>query len=119
MPSGSEGKDRILTHTLCVSVCVSIQLLLEHQEVLCHDSSDPLRLLLKELGPAPSLQDLIGTSAGVPPPITVQGGSALWGQWVAAVVVHSLTTGGQQRATDLQNLISWIPSIITGGANKR
>lgn len=43
------------------------KLLLEHQEVLCPDSSDPLRLLLKELGPAPSLQDLIGESWSADP----------------------------------------------------
>lgn len=36
------------------------QLLLEHQEVLCSDRSDPLRLILDDLGPVPSLQELIG-----------------------------------------------------------
>ncbi|XP_059195853.1 ras GTPase-activating-like protein IQGAP3 [Centropristis striata] len=39
------------------------QLLLEHQEVLASDPSDPLRLLLKDLGPVPALQDLMGESA--------------------------------------------------------
>ncbi|XP_029282884.1 ras GTPase-activating-like protein IQGAP3 [Cottoperca gobio] len=39
------------------------QLLLEQQEVLCPDSSDPLRLLLKELGSVPTLQELIGESS--------------------------------------------------------
>uniref|UniRef100_A0A3Q3MEQ9 IQ motif containing GTPase activating protein 3 n=1 Tax=Mastacembelus armatus TaxID=205130 RepID=A0A3Q3MEQ9_9TELE len=42
------------------------QLLLEHQEVLCPNPSDPLRLLLKDLGPVPTLQELIGTTPGVP-----------------------------------------------------
>uniref|UniRef100_A0A3B4YJT2 IQ motif containing GTPase activating protein 3 n=1 Tax=Seriola lalandi dorsalis TaxID=1841481 RepID=A0A3B4YJT2_SERLL len=39
------------------------KLLLEHQEVLCPDSSDPLRLLLKDLGSVPTLQELIGESS--------------------------------------------------------
>ncbi|XP_028281626.1 ras GTPase-activating-like protein IQGAP3 isoform X2 [Parambassis ranga] len=34
------------------------KLLLEHQEVLCPDQSDPLRLILKDLGQVPSLQEL-------------------------------------------------------------
>uniref|UniRef100_A0A4W6DI51 IQ motif containing GTPase activating protein 3 n=1 Tax=Lates calcarifer TaxID=8187 RepID=A0A4W6DI51_LATCA len=38
------------------------KLLLEHQEVLCPDSADPLRLLLKDLGSVPTLQELIGTT---------------------------------------------------------
>lgn len=41
---------------------VSLQLLLEHQEVLCPDPSDPLGLILKDLGPVPGLQELIGTA---------------------------------------------------------
>ncbi|KAM4736638.1 ras GTPase-activating-like protein IQGAP3 isoform 2-T2 [Anableps anableps] len=36
------------------------KLLLEHQEVLCSDPSDPLRLILTDLGPVPSLQELMG-----------------------------------------------------------
>ncbi|CAN9514406.1 unnamed protein product [Ophioblennius macclurei] len=43
------------------------RLLLEHQEVLSPDSSDPLRVLLKDLGPVPTLQDLIGDSASADP----------------------------------------------------
>ncbi|XP_039973636.1 ras GTPase-activating-like protein IQGAP3 isoform X2 [Xiphias gladius] len=39
------------------------KLLLEHQEVLCADSTDPLRLLLKDLGSVPTLQELIGESS--------------------------------------------------------
>ncbi|XP_040899613.1 ras GTPase-activating-like protein IQGAP3 [Toxotes jaculatrix] len=39
------------------------KLLLEHQEVLCPDSADPLRLLLKDLGSVPTLQELIGESS--------------------------------------------------------
>uniref|UniRef100_A0A3B4UMR6 IQ motif containing GTPase activating protein 3 n=1 Tax=Seriola dumerili TaxID=41447 RepID=A0A3B4UMR6_SERDU len=35
------------------------KLLLEHQEVLCPDSANPLRLLLKDLGSVPTLQELI------------------------------------------------------------
>uniref|UniRef100_A0A8D3C4J2 Ras GTPase-activating-like protein IQGAP3 n=1 Tax=Scophthalmus maximus TaxID=52904 RepID=A0A8D3C4J2_SCOMX len=38
------------------------KLLLEHQEVLCPDSSDPLKLLLQDLGAVPPLQELIGTT---------------------------------------------------------
>uniref|UniRef100_A0A3B3YMM9 Ras-GAP domain-containing protein n=1 Tax=Poecilia mexicana TaxID=48701 RepID=A0A3B3YMM9_9TELE len=37
------------------------KLLLEHQEVLCPDPLDPLRLILNDLGPVPSLQELNGT----------------------------------------------------------
>ncbi|XP_062255782.1 ras GTPase-activating-like protein IQGAP3 [Platichthys flesus] len=42
------------------------KLLLEHQDVLCPDSSDPLRLLLQDLGPVPPLQQLIGESSLAP-----------------------------------------------------
>ncbi|XP_076746531.1 ras GTPase-activating-like protein IQGAP3 isoform X1 [Maylandia zebra] len=42
------------------------KLLLEHQEVLCPDPSDPLGLILKDLGPVPGLQELIGESAADP-----------------------------------------------------
>ncbi|KAM9853558.1 ras GTPase-activating-like protein IQGAP3 [Aulostomus maculatus] len=38
------------------------KLLLEHQKVLCLESSDPLRLLLKDIGPVPTLQELMGTT---------------------------------------------------------
>uniref|UniRef100_A0A8C3ATS8 IQ motif containing GTPase activating protein 3 n=1 Tax=Cyclopterus lumpus TaxID=8103 RepID=A0A8C3ATS8_CYCLU len=43
------------------------QLLLEQQEVLCPDPSDPLRLLLKDLGSVPTLQELIGESSSADP----------------------------------------------------
>ncbi|XP_076594179.1 ras GTPase-activating-like protein IQGAP3 [Chaetodon auriga] len=43
------------------------KLLLEQQEVLCPDPSDPLRLLLKDLGPVPTLQELIGESSSADP----------------------------------------------------
>ncbi|XP_075994982.1 ras GTPase-activating-like protein IQGAP3 isoform X2 [Genypterus blacodes] len=36
------------------------QLLLEHQDALCPDSSDPLRILLNDLGSVPTLQELMG-----------------------------------------------------------
>uniref|UniRef100_UPI003AB01964 ras GTPase-activating-like protein IQGAP3 n=1 Tax=Centroberyx gerrardi TaxID=166262 RepID=UPI003AB01964 len=42
------------------------QLLLEHQEVLCPDPSDPLRVLLQEVGPVQSLQELLGDPAADP-----------------------------------------------------
>ncbi|XP_008296555.1 ras GTPase-activating-like protein IQGAP3 [Stegastes partitus] len=44
------------------------KLLLEHQGVLCPDPSDPLRLILKDLGPVPTLQDLSGESTTVADP---------------------------------------------------
>ncbi|KAM7421703.1 hypothetical protein PAMA_015717 [Pampus argenteus] len=43
------------------------KLLLEHQDVLCPDPSDPLSLLLKDLGSVPTLQDLIGESSAADP----------------------------------------------------
>ncbi|KAM8736062.1 ras GTPase-activating-like protein IQGAP3 [Acanthopagrus schlegelii] len=43
------------------------KLLLEQQEVLCPDPSDPLRLLLKDLGSVPTLQELIGESSSADP----------------------------------------------------
>ncbi|KAM4568064.1 ras GTPase-activating-like protein IQGAP3 [Fundulus diaphanus] len=43
------------------------KLLLEHQEVLCPDPADPLRMILNDLGPVPSLQELMGTAAGETP----------------------------------------------------
>ncbi|KAG7474578.1 ras GTPase-activating IQGAP3 [Solea senegalensis] len=39
------------------------KLLLEHQDVLCPSSSDPLRLLLQDLRSVPSLQEVIGESS--------------------------------------------------------
>ncbi|XP_030637038.1 ras GTPase-activating-like protein IQGAP3 isoform X2 [Chanos chanos] len=36
------------------------KLLLEHQDSLCSDQSDPLFVLLKDLGEAPSIQELVG-----------------------------------------------------------
>uniref|UniRef100_A0A3P8WZ56 IQ motif containing GTPase activating protein 3 n=1 Tax=Cynoglossus semilaevis TaxID=244447 RepID=A0A3P8WZ56_CYNSE len=42
------------------------KLLLEHQETLCPDSSDPLRLLLQDLGSVPTLQDLTGETCSSP-----------------------------------------------------
>ncbi|XP_017295443.1 ras GTPase-activating-like protein IQGAP3 [Kryptolebias marmoratus] len=42
------------------------KLLLEHQDVMCPDPSDPLRLILQDLGPVPSLQDLLGESSADP-----------------------------------------------------
>uniref|UniRef100_A0A3Q4B9D8 Uncharacterized protein n=1 Tax=Mola mola TaxID=94237 RepID=A0A3Q4B9D8_MOLML len=44
------------------------KLLLEHQEVLCPDPLDPLRLLLKDLGPVPAQQELIAESSADPGP---------------------------------------------------
>uniref|UniRef100_A0A8C2I3L9 IQ motif containing GTPase activating protein 3 n=1 Tax=Cyprinus carpio TaxID=7962 RepID=A0A8C2I3L9_CYPCA len=38
------------------------RLLLEHQDCLCPDPSDPLQQLLQDLGSVPSVQDLIGSS---------------------------------------------------------
>lgn len=43
-------------------MCFCVQLLLEQQEVLCPDPSDPLKQLLKDLGSVPKLQELIGTT---------------------------------------------------------
>ncbi|KAM7382787.1 hypothetical protein PAMP_002497 [Pampus punctatissimus] len=43
------------------------KLLLEHQDVLCPDPSDPLKLLLKDLGSVPTLQELIGESSAADP----------------------------------------------------
>ncbi|XP_047454729.1 ras GTPase-activating-like protein IQGAP3 [Mugil cephalus] len=43
------------------------QLLLDHHEALCPDPSDPLRVLLKDLGPVPSLQELMGESSSADP----------------------------------------------------
>ncbi|XP_023819826.1 ras GTPase-activating-like protein IQGAP3 isoform X3 [Oryzias latipes] len=39
------------------------QLLLDHQDALCPDPSDPLKLILKDLGAVPSLEDLAGSAA--------------------------------------------------------
>ncbi|XP_028984021.1 ras GTPase-activating-like protein IQGAP3 isoform X1 [Betta splendens] len=44
------------------------KLLLEHQETLCPDPSDPLRLLLSDLGSLPTLQELVGESSSAPDP---------------------------------------------------
>ncbi|XP_062279215.1 ras GTPase-activating-like protein IQGAP3 [Scomber scombrus] len=43
------------------------KLLLEHQDVLCPDPSDPLRQLLKDLGSVPTLQELIGEASAADP----------------------------------------------------
>uniref|UniRef100_A0AAQ5XAE7 IQ motif containing GTPase activating protein 3 n=1 Tax=Amphiprion ocellaris TaxID=80972 RepID=A0AAQ5XAE7_AMPOC len=44
------------------------KLLLEHQEVLCPDLSDPLRLILKDLGPVPTLLEISGESSSAADP---------------------------------------------------
>nr|XP_057909728.1 ras GTPase-activating-like protein IQGAP3 isoform X2 [Doryrhamphus excisus] len=38
------------------------KLLLEHQEVLCSNQSDPLRVLLNDIGPVPTLQELMSST---------------------------------------------------------
>ncbi|CAK6979525.1 ras GTPase-activating-like protein IQGAP3 [Scomber scombrus] len=43
------------------------KLLLEHQDVLCPDPSDPLRQLMKDLGSVPTLQELIGEASAADP----------------------------------------------------
>ncbi|XP_053183717.1 ras GTPase-activating-like protein IQGAP3 [Scomber japonicus] len=43
------------------------KLLLEHQDVLCPDPSDPLSQLLKDLGSVPTLQELIGEASAADP----------------------------------------------------
>ncbi|XP_037532593.1 LOW QUALITY PROTEIN: ras GTPase-activating-like protein IQGAP3 [Nematolebias whitei] len=42
------------------------QLLFEHQDVVCPDPSDLLRLILEDLGPVSTLQELIGESSADP-----------------------------------------------------
>uniref|UniRef100_A0A7N6A140 IQ motif containing GTPase activating protein 3 n=1 Tax=Anabas testudineus TaxID=64144 RepID=A0A7N6A140_ANATE len=42
------------------------KLLLEHQEVLCSDPSDPLKLILRDLGSIPTLQELIADPGSEP-----------------------------------------------------
>ncbi|XP_072249511.1 ras GTPase-activating-like protein IQGAP3 [Leuresthes tenuis] len=44
------------------------KLLLEHQEVLCPDPSDALRHILRDLGPVPMLQELVGDSSSAADP---------------------------------------------------
>ncbi|KAM9309518.1 ras GTPase-activating-like protein IQGAP3 [Pholidichthys leucotaenia] len=60
-----EFSEQLIVHRPVVYISASElinthKLLLEHQEVLGPDLSDPLRLILKDLGPVPSLQDLMG-----------------------------------------------------------
>ncbi|KAM6910752.1 ras GTPase-activating-like protein IQGAP3 [Xenentodon cancila] len=62
--------DLLIVHRPVIYICVSEvlnthKLLLEHQEFLCPDPSDPLRLILKDLGPVPTLQELSGESSSV------------------------------------------------------
>jgi len=47
---------------------VCVQLLLEHQEALGPSPSDPLRLILAELGGVPSLEELLGKYPSLPQP---------------------------------------------------
>ncbi|XP_056142140.1 ras GTPase-activating-like protein IQGAP3 [Lampris incognitus] len=54
------------------------KLLLEHQDSLCPDPSDPLLVLLRDLGTVPSLQELVGkglTSPGEPAGHQAESGS--------------------------------------------
>nr|XP_046254212.1 ras GTPase-activating-like protein IQGAP3 isoform X2 [Scatophagus argus]XP_046254213.1 ras GTPase-activating-like protein IQGAP3 isoform X2 [Scatophagus argus]XP_046254214.1 ras GTPase-activating-like protein IQGAP3 isoform X2 [Scatophagus argus] len=62
-----EYSEVLIVHKPVIYISVSEllnthKLLLEHQEVLCPDPSDPLRLLLKDLGSVPTLQELAGTT---------------------------------------------------------
>jgi len=43
---------------LCLFVCV--QLLIDHEEAVAPQRDDPLHLILKDLGPSPSIESLIG-----------------------------------------------------------
>uniref|UniRef100_UPI0037E922AB ras GTPase-activating-like protein IQGAP3 n=1 Tax=Semicossyphus pulcher TaxID=241346 RepID=UPI0037E922AB len=67
-----EYSELLIVHKPVVYISVSDllnthQLLLEQQEVLCPDPSDPLRLLMKDLGSVPTLQELIGESSSADP----------------------------------------------------
>ncbi|XP_041649512.1 ras GTPase-activating-like protein IQGAP3 [Cheilinus undulatus] len=64
-----EFSELLIVHKPLVYISVSEllnthQLLSEQQDVLCPDPSDPLRLLLNDLGPVPTLQELTGESSG-------------------------------------------------------
>ncbi|XP_065813652.1 ras GTPase-activating-like protein IQGAP3 [Labrus bergylta] len=66
-----EYSEMLIVHKPVVYISVSElinthRLLLEQQDVLCPDPSDPLRLLLNDLGAVPTLQELIGESSGDP-----------------------------------------------------
>lgn len=61
----SPSRPVLLWSIIMVYLSICCQLLLEHQETLCPDSSDPLRLLLQDLGSVPTLQDL----TGIAPPL--------------------------------------------------
>ena len=37
-----------------------LQLLIDHEDAVAPDPNDPLRIILKDLGPSPSIESLIG-----------------------------------------------------------
>ncbi|XP_061737829.1 ras GTPase-activating-like protein IQGAP3 isoform X1 [Nerophis ophidion] len=62
-----EYSELLIVHRPVIYISVSEllnthKLLLEHQEVLCSEQSDPLRVLLNDIGPVPTLQELMGTT---------------------------------------------------------
>uniref|UniRef100_A0A8C3ATW4 IQ motif containing GTPase activating protein 3 n=1 Tax=Cyclopterus lumpus TaxID=8103 RepID=A0A8C3ATW4_CYCLU len=72
------------------------QLLLEQQEVLCPDPSDPLRLLLKDLGSVPTLQELIGTTSSTPGTTS----SLLFFVPLGLLLLHKNTSGHQKTSLE-------------------
>ncbi|KAM4600495.1 ras GTPase-activating-like protein IQGAP3 [Polymixia lowei] len=65
------------------------QLLLQHQDSLCSSPSDPLRLLLRDLGKVPSLQELVGEPAGNP---AEPSSESSWAQYSKMEVSLTLTS---------------------------
>ena len=43
------------------TVVLYLQLLIEHEDAIAPDPSDPLRDILRDLGPSPSVEGLLGT----------------------------------------------------------
>ncbi|KAM9700023.1 LOW QUALITY PROTEIN: ras GTPase-activating-like protein IQGAP3, partial [Menidia menidia] len=62
-----EFSEELMVHKPVIYISVSEllnthKLLLEHQDSVCPDRSDPLRQILEDLGPVPPLQELLGDS---------------------------------------------------------
>ncbi|XP_067365190.1 ras GTPase-activating-like protein IQGAP3 isoform X2 [Channa argus] len=71
--SMDEFSELLIVHKPVIYISVSEllnthKLLLEHQDVLCPDPSDPLSVLLNDVGSVPSLQEIIGDSSSASEP---------------------------------------------------
>ncbi|XP_077382458.1 ras GTPase-activating-like protein IQGAP3 [Festucalex cinctus] len=75
------------------------KLLLEHREALCPEPGDPLRLVLAEVGPLPSLQELVG-SANITTAAADPGSECAWSKTEVSLTLTNKFEVLDERAED-------------------